>query len=295
MGIMNRYLKKQIEVLKACLHKQGYKLILVLLSFVLIIMTIIVFIDKYKYNKEMSIIGDIYVKKRCLYIGNDMIMRFIPVKGGNLQVIDSNVVRNIYVESFIMSEIEVPNLLIAKVLRDEYVDDNAAEMFFSFPANNGTKENWLQFIEKLNKKTGYRFRLPTNDEWEYAARGGRFSKNYKYAGSNDIDEVAQYKGNTDSLFQVVSRKKKPNELGFFDMSGGMWELTSTLIEDYDYDTKMLIKLAMRDSLLRRNMEDFTKANIARGGAYDSPAEKCELNFVPRSHIKKTGARLVLDY
>ena len=292
---MNRYLKKQFEVMKASPYKQGYKLILVLLSFVLILMTISVFVDKYKYNKEMSNIGDIYVKKRCLYVGSDIIMRFIPVKGGNLQVIDSNVVRNIYVESFMMSEIEVPNLLIAKVLRDQYVGNNAAEKYFSFPANNGTKENWLQFIEKLNKKTGYRFRLPTNDEWEYAARGGRFSRNYKYAGSNDIDEVAQYKGNTDSLYQVISRQKKPNELGFFDMSGGMWELTSTLIEEYDYDTKMLFKMMMNDSSNSSDFENYSKANIVRGGAFDSSADECELNFVPRAHIIYTGARLVLDY
>ena len=292
---MNKYLINQFKKMKNAPFKQGYKFFLVFVSFALILMTICVYKDSCDYSKDMNNIGDIYVKKRCLYIGDDLIMRFIPVKGGNLQVIDSNVVRNIYVESFMMSEIEVPNLLIAKVLRNEYVVDNAAEKYLSFPANNGTKENWLQFIEKLNKKTGYRFRLPTNDEWEYAARGGRFSKNYKYAGSNDIDEVAQYKGNTDSLYQVVSRLRKPNELGFFDMSGGMWELTSTLIEDYDYDTKTLIKMVMRDSLFRTSIEDYSNANIVRGGAYDSPAEECELDYVPRKYIVKTGARLVLDY
>ena len=286
---------KYFEKLKANPIKIGYQLFLVITSVILLFMSINVIIGKYEYKKEMSAIGDIYVKKRCLYIGDDIIMRFIPVKGGNLQIIDSNVVRNIYVESFMMSEIEVPNLLIAKVLRNEYVGDHAAEKIYSYPANNGTKENWLDFIQKLNKKTGYRFRLPTNDEWEYAARGGRFSKHYKYAGSNDINEVAQYKGNTDSINQVISRRKKPNELGFFDMSGGMWELTSTLIEDYDYDTKMLNKMFKDKISDKVNIVDFSNANIVRGGAFDSPAEECELDYVPRAYILRTGARLILDY
>ena len=79
-----------------------------------------------------------------------------------------------------------------------------------------------QFIQKLNAKTGKNFRLPTEAEWEFAARGGTKSCLAKYAGNSSIDDVAWYKSNSGNQTHNVGQKS-PNELGLYDMSGNVWE------------------------------------------------------------------------
>ena len=78
------------------------------------------------------------------------------------------------------------------------------------------------FIEKLNELTGRHFRIPTDAEWEFAARGGKKTHRYTYAGSEDIDEVAWSRENSGGMTHPVGQKK-PNELGLYDMSGNVNE------------------------------------------------------------------------
>ena len=82
------------------------------------------------------------------------------------------------------------------------------------------------FISKLNQITNIKFRLPTKDEWQFAAKGGELSQGYTYSGSNTIAEVAWYDSNSDGEVHDVAQLM-PNELGFYDMSGNLWEWTST--------------------------------------------------------------------
>jgi len=102
------------------------------------------------------------------------------------------------------------------------------------PIENVSWDNCQEFIRKLNAMTGKHFRLPTEAEWEYAARGGKRSKGYIYAGSNNLDEVAWYGDNSGSITHPVGTKA-PNELGLYDMSGNVLEWCQDLYDSSYYN------------------------------------------------------------
>ncbi len=149
-----------------------------------------------------------------------------------------------------------------------------------------TDVNWndcMEFIKKLNDVTGRKFRLPTEAEWEFAARGGNFSKSFIYSGSDNPDSVA-WQSEFDSEKPHLIMQKKPNELGLYDMSGNVWEWCSDWWAVYPKNDQINPKgPATGDS------------KILRGGSWGSSAEYCRttLRFrrAPSNRTYYYGLRL----
>lgn len=101
----------------------------------------------------------------------------------------------------------------------------------NYPIQNLKRGEAVEYTNWLSKETGKSFRLPTEAEWEYAARGGKLSRGTIFAGSSIIDSVAWYFGNSNKETHPVAQKK-PNELGLYDMTGNVWEWCQDLYEEY---------------------------------------------------------------
>ena len=123
-----------------------------------------------------------------------------------------------------------------------------------------------EFIKKLNQLTGKNFRLPTEAEWEYAARGGNKSKGYKYSGGNTIGNVAWYIDNSSSQTHDV-KTKSANELGIYDMSGNVWEWCQDWYGDYS------------SSLQTNPTGPLSGSNrVNRGGSWYNYAGSCRVSI-----------------
>lgn len=142
-----------------------------------------------------------------------------------------------------------------------------------------------RFIPALNNKTGRTFRLPTEAEWEYAARGGNKSRGYKYSGSNNIDEVAWYECNSGVETHPV-KGKKANELGLYDMSGNVWECCNDWYGEYSRGAQTNPKGPNNGSY-----------RVLRGGSWCSGERYCRVSDrdsdAPGDRNDVIGFRLVL--
>ncbi|MBR2243257.1 MAG: SUMF1/EgtB/PvdO family nonheme iron enzyme [Prevotella sp.] len=180
------------------------------------------------------------------------------------------------VGDYYIGETEVTQALWEVVMHKNRSKQKGADM----PVEYVTYEQIQEFIVRLNKISGRHFRLPTEAEWEYAARGGRRSKGYLYAGSNNPDEVAYtLTYDFDDHHKQVAQLK-PNELGLYDMSGNVWEFC----EDW-----------YRKTPTSKPSGNF---HVMRGGSYDCDARYSRVTnrfmYDVRRRRMEVGFRLVME-
>ena len=173
---------------------------------------------------------------------NGVSFTMIPVEGGTFTMgatseqedpfEDEKPTHQVTLSSYYIGETEVTQALWKAVMGSnpsEFKGDN-------LPVESVYWHDCQTFISKLNALTGKRFRLPTEAEWEYAARGGNQSRHTQYSGSSRIDDVAWYEDNSGYKTHPV-KTKQPNELGLYDMSGNVDEWCQDWYGSYSSDAQ----------------------------------------------------------
>lgn len=220
---------------------------------------------------------------------NGVSFKMIKVKGGSLTmnkelqitptaVLFQDSTLDVTVADFSIGQTEVTQALWLAVMGENpsYFSssenwpedkDRVFEDDLNRPVERVSSYDCQDFIAKLNELTGRHFRIPSEAEWEFAARGGNKTHGYPYAGSDNIDEVAWYRGNSDMTHPVG--KKKPNELGLYDMSGNVSELCLDYVSLYT---------GYRSTIFQ----------IVRGGSYYATSEVWSRGWI--SHDSGFGVR-----
>ncbi|MBQ8759966.1 MAG: formylglycine-generating enzyme family protein [Bacteroidales bacterium] len=202
----------------------------------------------------------------------------IAVEGGTFQMgatseqggdaySNESPVHNVTLSDYYIGETEVTQELWQAVMGSN------PSHFSGYPQRPVEYVSWndcQEFITKLNELTGRNFRLPTEAEWEYAARGGNKSQGYKYSGSNTLGNVAWYDDNSSSTHNV--KTKSPNELGIYDMSGNVYEWCQDWYGSYSSSSQTDPTGPSSGSL-----------RVLRGGSWNHYARYCRVSYRDRNN------------
>ena len=218
------------------------------------------------------------------------------VEGGTFTLGADKQACPITIPSFYMAQFPVTQALYEAVMetnsnRSKYKGANR-------PQTNIYLNEARDFTQRLRSMTNKLFRLPSESEWEFAARGGIHSQNYKYAGSDDLKQVGWYDENSGGETKPVGLLL-PNELGLYDISGNIWEWCE---DDWHNDAKLNDKdrpldgSAWIDGVTK---EEWTVLQVLRGGGYWNNVVDCRPAFRnnggrPDSRLNFIGFRLVLS-
>lgn len=226
-----------------------------------------------------------------IYTVNGVKFEMVSVKGGSFTMGASDKDEEAYddekpshrktVRDFYIGKFEVTQELWKAVM------DTVPSYFIGdkLPVEQVSWYDVQEFIKKLNELTGENFRLPTEAEWEYAARGGNKSQGYKFSGGNSIDNVGWYTMNSGIKTHPVGRKT-PNELGLYDMSGNVWEWCQDKYTAYvDYQQ------------INPTGTYGGEKRVLRGGGYLISSRSCRVtircSYKPIRKYRDSGFRLAL--
>ncbi len=187
--------------------------------------------------------------------GGTFTMGATPEQGGDANSDEKP--HRVTLSSFMIGQTEVTQELWQAVMGNNPSYNKGAKL----PVEQVSWGDCYEFIRKLNQLTGQNFRLPTEAEWEYAARGGAKSQGYKYSGSNTPGDVAWY--NCGGTYAVAT--KRPNELGLYDMSGNVWEWCQDWYGNYSSSTQTN-PLGPTSGSYR----------VVRGGGWSNRARSCRV-------------------
>ena len=242
---------------------------------------------------------DIAQSRRTITVGNVQ-FTMIRVDGGTFQMgatpeqenpdSDEKPVHTVTLSPYYIGETEVTQELWQAVM-----DSNPSEFKGkNLPVENIIWNDCQEFVRRLNQQTGLQFRLPTEAEWEYAARGGNKSRGYQYSGSNNLNDVAWYDKNSYDMGRSSPDfgphpvgQKSPNELGLYDMSGNVWEWCQDLYGSYS-----------AGSQTNPTGPSSGSSRVCRGGSWYFIARSCRVairNFnSPDTQRDYLGFRLALQ-
>jgi formylglycine-generating enzyme required for sulfatase activity len=194
----------------------------------------------------------------------------IAIKGGNFRMGNNAQLREKPEHDVVVGDFALSKFLVTQTQWMAIMSENPSHFALSdqHPVDSVSWNMAQAFVHALNERTGLRYRLPRETEWEYAARGGQLSKGFQFPGSDELHSVAWYNGNSEFHTHPVGIKS-PNELGLFDMSGNTWEWCLERVPR-DYETP--------DRLPSWEENAGSNDRVLRGGSYINYAVFCRSTY-----------------
>lgn len=233
-------------------------------------------------KQDLSFIIYVHVMSDDVYTFRSAYLKMIPVKGGSFTMGKEgyalNPARDVTVNDFMLSEIEVTEALYKEIVYNSPLYSEKGAEYKMYPVAGTYYDLCFVFLQALCERTGKSFRIPSEAEWEYAARAGEETI---YSGGDNLDELGWYKYSPGTEYHPFSERSftihrpakqfKPNAWGFYDMSGGAAEWVSDVVGETDATSD---DLDPDDLQYQKDLLVSPGAYIAKGGSAYSPASCC---------------------